>query len=493
MDNAPIDVRYNELLKWMQERYVTASDWTSRLEAISIKKQQVIDELYSRDTPEFKKIQDTFKTVKNEMNYTDIMRLNQMLLKTEEAKNKTFFGSYNSSLIKNCVLLVNLYEKNFMHLCESSKILLQNIGYDIPNFEKTIQGNDKSINEIQSKIQEKTSAITKNEEKLKSLFKLYNIKQTNNSNEIALSIIERLSQLPQYLQKLDTLLRSVKLGKIISQYKNFYKKLNEQEIEKVYSQSSSNSNTDEFDFLKTLQKINKEGDYVIPNNNSNSAENIKVLEKTKYSIVGIKLEEYKQKYQSVNVQADLNSDVWNLQLVEQSGSTAEEKYTTALLDSKTRNKLIDDLNEIIIFISLRLSFCNNKDEISLSIYQNNIREINTELNQDTLKESKAALDEIINIFNEKEFEFLSLIFEDERKIKNILNSFESVKTENNNMNKNINELKAKCDEYAKESAEFNKKIQQIKKDSKLIKKNLEKTLTDKMKRKITVIGDVNLF
>ncbi len=40
--------------------------------------------------------------------------------------------------------LVNLYEKNLMHICESSKLILQNICYDIPNFEKTIQGNEKN-------------------------------------------------------------------------------------------------------------------------------------------------------------------------------------------------------------------------------------------------------------------------------------------------------------------------------------------------------------
>jgi len=487
MDNAPIDVRYNELLKWLVERFMIPKDWTGRLEAISIKKQELLDELYSRDTQEMKKIQDTFKNVKNDMTYTDIMRLNQMLLKTEEAKNKSFFGNYNSNLIKNSVLLVNLYEKNMMHLCESSKIILQNIGYDIPNNEKTIQGNEKYINEISSKIMEKNSAITKNDEKIKNLFKLYSIKQTENINEIALNIIERLAQLPKHLEKLGSLLKSDKISKLINAYKNFYKKLNGKDIEEI---SKENNNKVKFDFLTTLQKINKEGDFMISQNISNFDKDKN--EKTKYSIINRKLEDYKQKYQSVNVQKDLNNDIWNLKLVEQSGNGIDN-YTTAFLDSKNRNKLIDDLNEILIFLNLRLSFCNNKDENALSIYQNNIREINNDLNQDFLKEGKNVLEDILKIFNEKEFEFLSGIFEDEKKIKNILNSFESIKSENNNLLKNISELKSKSDEMEKESSEMNKKIQQIKKDSKMIKKQMEKILTDKLKRKITIIGDVNLL
>ncbi len=492
MDNTPIDIRYNELLKWLVERYIIPKDWTSLLEAISIKKQEVIDELYTRESTEMKKIQDTFKNVKNEMNYNDIMRLNQMLLKTEEAKNKTFFGNYNSTLMKNLVLLVNLYEKNLMHICESSKLILQNICYDIPNFEKTIQGNEKNCNEITSKILDKNSAITKNDEKLKNLFKLYNIKETDNSNTIALSIIERLSQLPKYLDKLGVLLKNEKILKILNVYKNFYKKLNGKDIEEDCNNKSQYNKTDnqnEIDFLTTLQKINKEGDYII----SKDANLDKTrIEKNKYSIVNKKLDDYKQKYQSVNVQADLNSDIWNMKLVEQS-TNAEDNYTTAFLDSKTRNKLIDDINELSIFLDLRLSFSNNKDEVALSIYQNSIREINNELSQEFLKESKSAVEEILREFNQKEFDFLSGIFENEKKIKNILNSFESVRQENINLVKNINELKNKADELDRENADLNKKIQQIKKDSKIIKKSIEKLLTDRLKRKTTIIGDVNLL
>ena len=144
-DTTPIDIKYKDLLKWMNERYFIPNDWTIRLEAIMVKKQEVMDQLYLKESAEFKKLQDTFKTVKNDMNYQDIMRLYTMLQKTEEAKDTTFFGSYNSPLIKNCYILVNLYDKNLMHLCESSKLITQNIAYDIPNLEKTIHSNEKQI------------------------------------------------------------------------------------------------------------------------------------------------------------------------------------------------------------------------------------------------------------------------------------------------------------------------------------------------------------
>jgi hypothetical protein len=470
--DTPIDIKYNELLKFLTERFFIPNDWTTRLEVIVLKKQEVMDELYLKESEEFKKIQNTFKIVRNDMNYQDIMKLYQMLQKTEEAKDKTFFGNYNSILIKNCYLLVNLYEKNLMHLCESSKLITQNVAYDIPNLEKTIHSNEKQINEISGKIQERNSAIIKNNEKLNSLFKSFNIKNTENSNDIALNLIERLPSLKSQVENIEKKLKRKQIETIIIAYKNFYKKINNKEIDK----------TD--DFMTILQKIIKEGDYIITNNNN------KISNERKYEIISIKFDELKSKYQNLNIKADLNSDLWNLQLVEGDNSS---NYTTALLNNKTRKLLIDDLNELLIFVNHRLNFCNNKDEVSLSIYQGNIREINNDLNQDLLKESKKNLEEILNDLNGKDFDLLSGIFEDEKKIKSILNSFESVKTENSNLNKNVNESKQKSSELEKESSESNKKIDSLKKEAKMVKKFIEKILTDKMKRKINIFGDANLF
>ena len=103
------------------------------------------------------------------------------------------------------------------------------------------------------------------------------------------------------------------------------------------------------------------------------------------------------------------------------------------------------------------------------------------------------MEEILNDLNDKDFELLSGIFENEKKIKSILNSFESIKTENFNLDKNVNESNQKSTELEKESSESNKKINSLKKEAKMVKKIIEKLLTDKMKRKINIIGDVNLF
>ena len=94
MDQAAIDIRYGELLIWLEGRYQIPKDWPKRLELIGVKKTELIEELWKKETPEMKKIQDSFKSFKNNIDnflFNDMMRLNTFLLKTEEAKDKTLF------------------------------------------------------------------------------------------------------------------------------------------------------------------------------------------------------------------------------------------------------------------------------------------------------------------------------------------------------------------------------------------------------------------
>jgi uncharacterized coiled-coil protein SlyX len=57
------------------------------------------------------------------------------------------------------------------------------IGYEIPNLEKNTQYNERTINDYQSKINEKSSQIERNNQKIKELFKRYNIKETDKAEK----------------------------------------------------------------------------------------------------------------------------------------------------------------------------------------------------------------------------------------------------------------------------------------------------------------------
>ena len=201
MDQAQIDIRYTELLQWLEERYLIPKDWPSRLEILKTKKGEIIDNLFKKDTAEMKKLQNMFKAFKQipleSLPYNDFSKLYQQLIKTEEAKDKSLFGRYNSPLIYSAFLLDGVYQKNNMHLAENAKIIVQNVSYDIPTCKKAINELKNMINEHEHKTVEKNEQIENNKEKLKNLLKSNDIDfdiESTTSNQIAMSLIERLSK-----------------------------------------------------------------------------------------------------------------------------------------------------------------------------------------------------------------------------------------------------------------------------------------------------------
>ena len=454
---APIDIKYGDLLVWLQERYLIPKDWPKRIEAISSKKAEVMDEVYKRDNAEFKKIQDMFKNVKGDMKYMDMIKLNQSLLKTEEAKSKTLFGSYNSQLIRDANLLINLYEKNNVHLCESSKFIIQNIGYEIPNCEKTIAYNERTINDYSSRNNEKNLNIERNKEKLKNLFKSYSISENNDVKEIAVSLIKKMKQLPNSLLEIEKMLRNEKIKKIVDAYKKFYKVFYNTDIESV-----------DKDFQNNLKTINEKGD----------------TEKGDYSFVDKTVDNL---LDSLSSSENLETAVWNLKLA------GEKKTTTLLISNQSRKKIINDINELKIFLATRQDQMKKEEELNLTMYQTNLRNINEEMNHEFLTESIKFLNTILDKMTNKEFSFLVNIYEDEKNLVTILNSFENIHKEDNRLKREIKDNEDKISEIRKEIKELQSRIEQFKKDSKLVKKQMEKFLTDNLKRKITIIGDINLL
>jgi hypothetical protein len=473
MDSAPIDIKYQELLTWLESRYLIPKDWARKLELIQTKKNELLDTFFSRDSAEMKKLQDTFKIFRGSydtMLYNDITRFFTMLTKTEEAKSKTLFGNYNSSFIHDAYLLTGIYNKNNMHLSESSKVIVQYIGYEIPNLEKNTQYLNSTVNDYNSKISERNFQIEKNTNKIKEYFKKYNIPAQNefNVNSLALSLIQRLSSLGSNLKNLESFICGKKVEEAIKIYDSFY--------QIVYGQNLDKS------VLKTLREYVGVGG---TKDNSNSYD----------KIIKSKIEEYNQKYENIDMQADLEAQIWNFKLVtsSESGNIIKNENLPILLNSNSRNKLKNDLTELLIFMNFRLLQSNNKDEINLQIFQTNLRELSMKITPDILTEAKSHLESIIQSLDHPDLTFLLNIYDDEKNLKTILNNFELVKSQIKKFQLGNKESQAKIEDLEKEVGENSKKITQYKKDAKQIKKVMEKFLTDTLKRKITIIGDINLI
>ena len=553
MDQATLDIKYSELLQWLLDRYLIPKDWPNRLEIIKSKKSEIIETLFKSDNDDIQKLKKMFKIFETmpieSIPYNDYNKLYQQLTKTKEAKEKTFFGNYKSPFIYNAYILDYLYKKNNLYLAENAKIIIQNVSYEIPNCLKMIEDLKEQIGYQKNKNVEKNEEIIKNKNKLSSKLKEINIdldiESITNSNQVALYLIESIEKNNFFENMLKDIESKIKGNEFVSKgmeiYENFYKSIyenfkasnkeKEEENNEIIKESSSASHNkkgkkhqkykkqnknvqkenkeenkeninsvnvnDKLNFAfetftPTLKKFYNEGDYII----NSSDENIK--ENNRLGYINNLVKNYKMKYTE---QSDLKDfkfsiigDNTNANLNNNNEKKVGSDYLeTCLLNHHERNLLLADINEIIIFLEERLLNMENAMEINLTLYLNSLNEFNIKYNLDTMVKVKDELKKLVECLTEKNFLFLSNIFNDEKNIKNIIDMFNEITIKNMKLKNFINSNEKKNIDLENEIKDNQKKINELRKATVNIKKMTEVAVTKLLKRKINIMGDEYLF
>ena len=562
MDQATLDIKYSELLQWLLDRYLIPKDWPNRLEIIKSKKSEIIETLFKSENDDMQKLKKIFKifeTIPVEtIPYNDYNKLYQQLLKTKEAKEKTFFGNYKSPFIYNAYILDYLYQKNNLYLAENSKIIIQNVSYEIPNCLKMIEELKDQIEYQKNKNIEKNEEILKNKKKLNLKLKENNIDvdidSIANSNQVALSLIERIEKNDLFENMLKDIENKIKGNEFVLKgmeiYEDFYKsvyenlKINndikkdddnnenkeikestttshskrgkkhqkykkpnkniqkenkEENKENIYIESNKDNNEKTntnfiFEtFTPSLKKFYNEGDYII---NKNTDIN---LDNNRQGFINNLLKKYKMKYTEDSDIKDFKfnivGDSSNTNLNSNNNLNSEEKeyQETCLLNHHERNLLLADIKEIVIFLDERLLNLENNVEINLTMYTKSLNDFNLKYNLDTMIQIKDELNKLINCLTEKNFVFLCDIFNDENNIKNIIDMFNEIKIKIMKLTNYINNNEKKNKELENEIKENQKKINELRKATVNIKKMTEVAVTKLLKRKINIMGDEYLF
>ena len=555
MDQATLDIKYPELLQWLLDRYLIPKDWPNRLEIIKSKKAEIIETLFSSDKQDFQKLKKMFKVFEStpidSISYNDYSKLYQQLIKTNEAKEKTFFGNYKSPFIYNAYILDYLYQKNNLYLAENSKIIIQNVSYEIPNCLKLTQEIKEQIEYQTNKNIEKKEEIAKNEIKLKNKLKEYNIdidsENIVNSNQIALSLIDKIEKNNFLENALKNIEQSIKNNEFIHQgmelyencYKNLYKNINnieqnktevknEKEKEgnkkgkkhqkhkknkgssqketKEKEENKENINNENIDknngfnfetFTPTLKKFYQKGDYIVGKENL-SGEKIDV-EMNRKGYIDSLLKNYKMKYTENSDIKDFKfnivGDNTNSNISKNNDENIKDKeyLETCLLNHHERNLLLSDINEIIIFLEQRLINLENNSEINLTIHSNELKEFNMKYNLETMTKIKEELEKIVKLLTEKNLVFLCNVLNDENNIKSVIDIFNEIKIKNMKLTNLINANEKKNTDLEIEIKENEKKINELRKATVNIRKITEVAVTKLLKRKINIIGDEYLF
>ena len=557
MDQATLDIKYSELLQWLLDRYLIPKDWPNRLEIIKSKKAEVIETLFNSDNEDFQKIKKMFKifesTPIDSISYNDYQKLYQQLTKTKEAKEKTFFGNYKSPFIYNAYILDYLYQKNNLFLAENSKIIIQNISYEIPNCLKMIEELKEQIDYQKNKNLEKKEEINKNENKLKIKLKEYNIdidsEKITNSNQIALSLIDKIEKNNYFENTLKTIEQNIKNNSLVQQgielyeycYNSLYNNLNieqeqndknkdkekekegqnkknkkhqkfkknksnqkkEKEIkdkeenkENINLENGDNKNFVFETFTPTLKKFVQNGDYILGQENEKN-ENIDI---NRQGYINSLIKKYKMKYTE---QSDIKDFKFNIvgdnansnlsKNNENNNQDDKEFKETCLINHHERNLLLADINEIIIFLEQRILNLENNIEINLTIHSNELKDYNMKYNLDIMTKIKEELEKIVKLLTEKNFVFLCNVLDDENNIKDVTDIYNEIKIKNMKLNNLINSNEKKNGELEIEIKDTQKKINELRKTTVNIKKITEVTVTKLLKRKINIIGDEYLF
>ena len=562
MDQATLDIKYSELLQWLLDRYLIPKDWPNRLEIIKSKKSEIIETLFKSENDDMQKLKKMFKIFETmpveSIPYNDYNKLYQQLTKTKEAKEKTFFGNYKSPFIYNAYILDYLYQKNNLYLAENSKIIIQNVSYEIPNCLKMIEELKDQIEYQKNKNIEKTEEISKNKSKLSNKLKENNIEvdidKVTNSNQVALSLIERIEKNDLFENMLKDIEGKIKGNEYVLKgmeiYEDFYKSIyqnlktnissqrenennedketkesssgahnkrgkkhqkykkgnknaqketKEENKESTNNENSTKANDDKisnfvFDtFTPSLKKFYAEGDYIINSSTDKANENNRI------GYINSLLKKYKMKYTEqsdikdfkFNIVGDSSNS--NLSTNNSSNSTEQEYKETCLLNHHERNLLLADIKEIILFLQERLSNIENNIEINLTMYLDSLRDFNLKYNLETMTKVKDELNKLVSCLTDKNFVFLCDIFNDENNIKNIIDMFNEIKIKNMKLTNLINSNEKKNKELEIEIKDNQKKINELRKATVTIKKMTEVAVTKLLKRKINIMGDEYLF
>ena len=563
MDQATLDIKYSELLQWLLDRYLIPKDWPNRLEIIKSKKSEVIETLFKSENDDMQKLKKMFKIFEpmpvESIPYNDYNKLYQQLTKTKEAKEKTFFGNYKSPFIYDAYILDYLYQKNNLYLAENSKIIIQNVSYEIPNCLKMIEDLKDQIEYQKNKNIEKNEEIIKNKKRLNLKLKENNIDvdfdSIKNSNQIALSLIERIEKNDLFENMLKDIENKIKGNEFVLKgmeiYEEFYKSIYENlktnnEIKKdddnienkeikenintshnkrgkkhqKYKKPNKNTQKDNKEenkenlniesnkditekidtnfifesFTPSLKKFYNEGDYILNKNSENNKDN------NRQGYINNLLKKYKMKYTEDSDIKDFKFNIvgdstnTNLNSNNSTSNNEEKEYQeTCLLNHHERNLLLADIKEIVIFLDERLLNMENNVEINLTMYTKSLNDFNLKYNLDIMTQIKDELNKLINCLTEKNFIFLCDIFNDENNIKNIIDMFNEIKIKNMKLNNFINNNEKKNKELENEIKDNQKKINELRKATVNIKKMTEVAVTKLLKRKINIMGDEYLF
>lgn len=203
----PIDIHYNKLQDWLQNRRHCIATWQQS--AIDIRQRINVA---IQDMPPVDEITQLLKGTY--INYFHCLQIVELLKQTEDGA-KNIFGRYSSQRLKDWLEIIKLYEKDGIYLAEAAQMLGRSVNYEIPALKRQIAKCLQLQQEYARKEVEYGKASDEFHEKFKVACKRMGIE----GKSIKKELFELVKCLPQTFEEIAR--ESRKLSPVVSYYTRF--------------------------------------------------------------------------------------------------------------------------------------------------------------------------------------------------------------------------------------------------------------------------------
>ncbi|XP_044036003.1 CDK5 regulatory subunit-associated protein 3 isoform X1 [Siniperca chuatsi] len=176
IQNLPIDIQTSKLLDWLLDRRHCNLKWQSAVKSIREKINAAI-----QDMPENEEIKQLLSG--SYIHYFHCLRIVEILRGTE-ASSKNIFGRYSSQRMKDWQEIVSLYEADNIYLAEVASLLSRNVSYEGPALRKQLAKAQQLQQELSRREVECQSSAADLRERYYAACKQYGITGENVAREL---------------------------------------------------------------------------------------------------------------------------------------------------------------------------------------------------------------------------------------------------------------------------------------------------------------------
>ncbi|KAI8767290.1 CDK5 regulatory subunit-associated protein 3 [Biomphalaria glabrata] len=517
LETLPIDIHYNKLLDWLVNRRHCTQQCQAILTAIRDK----INKAKEATTQEAIKKNDIEDLLANpNLNYFQIKQLFE-LLKSTEIGATNFLGQYTSPAMKMWAEILKLYEKDGTYLVEIAQLIVRNVNYEVPAIKKQINKCQQTQKECMRKEKEYAANSADLHKQYVAACKQLGIE----GKKIKTEMSELVKDLPSELNKFAESAKT--LNDAVTFYDKFTDFISNNQISsenlKLLKYVLSKGNTTTYEW-RTGKKPNKIVHQDILIDLTDESENTKdasdaiidwgatePADTINFDVSGIDFNLGDITVESGGVLAvdgdivlenpDIDAIDWgavgDVSTTESSSNIpstesdiATGKDALSVIDNpETRNTFIDDLLELKAFLTQRLHELTHYkgDGSHMASAPSDIH-----MNVNKVTEMLSKVKDIIDKLTSVQLQHLLLIRDSPRYVDRLKDSLKHKLTLADKMMLSEKEMVATRNEAIQEEKELEPQLDQLKKQTKLLKKQLENEISKKYNdRKVNIIGEIN--